>query len=179
MGQTFGLTSEPYRSPTPVREVFVVDDDENVRDLLEAAVASEGYAVTCFDDSDAFLRAASTQLPICVFLDLVMPRRSGLEILKELRARQYWAPIIMISARDDAPLVVEAMKNGAQDYLTKPFDRHAPGTRVREALEVWSCRMRGAGSPPAHAGEIDEWVRLTPSEREALSLMRLMETIQR
>lgn len=165
------FAGERFLGPAPAREVFVVDDDEDMRDLLDAVIASEGYAVKCFADGDTFLQAASTDLPVCVFLDLVMPRRSGLEILKELRTRQFWAPIIMISARDDASLVVEAMKNGAFDYLTKPFDRFAPATKLRDALEVWSCRAPATG----RAEDADEWVRLTPSEKGALSLMRLMD----
>jgi FixJ family two-component response regulator len=175
LGDFSRLAGERFASPAPAREVFVVDDDQDMRDLLDALFASEGFAVKCFADGDSFLQAAATELPVCVFLDLVMPRRSGLEVLKELRARQFWAPVIMISARDETPLVVEAMKNGAFDYLTKPFDRFAPAARLREALEVWSCRAPAADSTPAHANDADEWVRLTPSEKGALSLMRLMD----
>src|SRR5580692_11765114 len=92
-------------------EIFVVDDDEDVRDLLEAALAPEGFPVTGFSDGDSFLQAVGSRLPLCVFLDVVMPRRSGLEILRELRARQYWAPIFLMSARDDVPTVVEGMRS--------------------------------------------------------------------
>jgi FixJ family two-component response regulator len=158
--------------------VFVVDDDEDMRDLLEGMVASEGLPVTGFADGETFLEAVNTQLPVCVFLDLVMPRRSGLEILKELRARQFLAPVVMMSARDQIPLVVEAMKHGAFDYLSKPLDRHTPALRVREALEVWSCRAPAVSSPPVYP-DSEEWVRLSPSEKGALSLMRLMDLAQR
>jgi two-component system, LuxR family, response regulator FixJ len=113
--------SGSYQDVRPTAEIFVVDDDEHMRDLLAAALAPEGFPVTSFEDGDSFLEAAGTRVPVCVFLDVVMPRRSGLEVLKELRARQYWTPIILISARDDAQMVVEAMKNGAHDYLRKPF----------------------------------------------------------
>ena len=104
-----------------------------------------------------------------IFLDLVMPHRSGLEILKELRAQQFFEPIVIVSARDDFSTVVEAMKNGAHDYLRKPFDFNAPVLRARSAVEEWSRRQ--------YKKEIDEvenceWFRLTPSEKDMLFLMR-------
>ena len=159
----------------PVSEIFVVDDDEDMRDLLIASLAPAGFRVTGFENGDSFLAAASTRVPICVFLDVVMPKRSGLEVLKELRARQFWTPIFLISARDDTQMVVEAMKNGAHDYIRKPFDRFAPALRVRDAIEVWSCRSQTGSTQDILAGETCEWVRLTPSEREMLALMRLMD----
>jgi len=173
------LNLEGERTSATSRQVFVVDDDEDVCDLLEAVLGCEGFPVTSFADGDALLRALGPQPPVCVFLDLVMPRRSGLEILKELRGRQFWAPVVMMSARDDTPLVVEAMKSGALDYLTKPFERHAPTARVREALDVWSCRVPGDGTVPAYAVDSDEWVKVSPSEKGALSLMRLMDFAQK
>jgi two-component system, LuxR family, response regulator FixJ len=136
-----------HQGPKPASEIFVVDDDENMRDMLEASLATEGFPVSSFADGDALLRAAGARLPLCVFLDIVMPRRSGLEVLKELRARQNWMPIYLMSARHDNPTMVEAMRSGADDYLRKPFDRHAPVMRVRAAVEAWSCReqkTRGA-----------------------------------
>jgi two-component system, LuxR family, response regulator FixJ len=169
---------ERRRVPAFARQVFVVDDDEDMRDLMQGMLAAEGFRVTGFADGEAFLAAASAELPVCVFLDLVLPRRSGIEILKELRARQLWAPVVMMSARKEAPLVVEAMKNGAFDYLTKPIDRHAPGQRVRAALDLWSCRAPGNGTAPVYA-DGNEWLRLSPSERDTLSLMRLMDLAQR
>src|ERR1700689_5022394 len=88
-----------YQNAKPAQEIFVVDDDEGMGGLLVAALPPEGFPVTSFEDGDSFLRAASTRVPICVFLDVVMPRRSGLEILRELRNRQFWTPIFLISAR--------------------------------------------------------------------------------
>jgi FixJ family two-component response regulator len=177
MGQTLISLGGGYQGPKPADEIFVVDDDENMRDVLEATLAPEGFRVTGFEDGDSFLQAASTRLPLCVFLDVVMPRRSGLEILKELRARQYRTPIFLMSARDDAPTVVEGMRNGAYDYMTKPFDRHSPILRVRDAVEVWSAREQKASVWMLQPNPDDEWVRLAPHERDALSLMRLMDTV--
>jgi two-component system response regulator FixJ len=177
MDQELMPWSESHQNVKPAREIFVVDDDENMRDILAATLAPEGFPVTSFEDGDSFLRAASTRVPICVFLDVVMPRRSGLEILRELRARQYWTPIFLISARDDTQMVVEAMRNGAYDYIRKPFNRFAPALRVRDAIEVWSCRAQGRGTLDVPPRENCEWFLLTPSEREVLALTRLVETV--
>src|SRR3984957_16560209 len=160
MTQELLARSASHRYVRPVSEIFVVDDDENIRDLLAATLAPEGFPVMGFEDGDSFLRAASTRIPICVFLDVVMPKRSGLEVLKELRARQFWTPIFLISARDDTQMVVEAMKNGAHDYIRKPFDRFAPALRVRDAIEVWSCRSQTGSTQDILADETWEWVRL-------------------
>jgi two-component system response regulator FixJ len=178
MDQQLIRRSGSHPNVKPVSEIFVVDDDQDMRDLLTAALAPEGFPVTSFEDGDSFLTAASTRVPLCVFLDVVMPKRSGLEILKELRARQYWTPIFLVSAREDTQLVVEAMKNGAHDYIRKPFDRHAPALRVRNAIEVWSCREQRMSTSDVQPSENCEWFRLTPDERETLALMRFMEVVR-
>jgi FixJ family two-component response regulator len=174
MDQNLIPWSGSYKDLKPANEIFIVDDDEEMRDILAASLAPAGFLVRAFEDGDSFLKAASTQVPICVFLDVVMPKRSGLEILKELRARQNSAPIILISARDDAPIVVEAMKSGAHDYISKPFDRFAPALRVRDAVEVWSCRAQERTALELRPIEGGEWFLLTPGERDALALMRMM-----
>jgi FixJ family two-component response regulator len=166
-----------HRPVRPAGEIFVVDDDENVRDLLAAALAPEGFQVTGFADGDSFLQTAGSRLPLCVFLDIVMPRRSGLEVLKELRARQYSAPIFLMSARGDVPTVVEAMRNGAHDYIHKPFDRTAPVLRARGAVEMWSDRDLMSSAPALPPSEANEWYRLSPSERDAVSLMRMVDAM--
>jgi FixJ family two-component response regulator len=162
----------------PANEIFVVDDDEDIRDILAAILAPEGFPVTCFENGEAFLQAASTRVPICVFLDVMMPRRSGLDVLKELRARQYWTPIFLISARDEFQMVLEAMKNGAHDYLRKPFDRTAPGLCVRDAIEVWAHRDQMRSTLEVQSDANYEWMRVTPGEREAIALMRFMDVVR-
>jgi two-component system, LuxR family, response regulator FixJ len=179
MDQALTAWSESYQDFKPASEIFVVDDDEDMRDLLEATLAPEGFPVTSFADGDSFLRAASSRLPICVFLDIVMPRRSGLEVLKELRARQFSTPIFLMSARDDTQTVVEGIKHGALDYIRKPFDRQAPVLRVRDAVQVWSCREQKKSTLDLQPSEADEWFRLSPHEKEMLSLMRLMDGVCR
>jgi two-component system response regulator FixJ len=167
--------SENYQHVKPASEIFVVDDDENIRDILASTLAPEGFPVTTFEDGESFLRAASTRVPICVFLDITMPQRSGLEILRELRARQYWTPVFITSALDDPSTVVEAMKSGAYDYLRKPFDHRAPVQQVRNAVEAWLRRDGERRALDLSETGNCEWFHLTPSEREMLLLIRLMD----
>jgi FixJ family two-component response regulator len=176
MSQSLAPWNPTHNVVKPASEIFVVDDDEDVRDLLSASLESEGFSVTAFSDGDGFLRAAETRVPICIFLDVIMPKRSGLEILQELRARQYWTPIYLVSALDDVATAVEGMKNGAHDYIRKPFDRYAPVLRVRNAVEAWSRRERESQAFDPYANANCEWFRLTPREREMLLLTRLIQS---
>ena len=89
MAQNLMPWSGSYEDIKPAKEIFVVDDDEDMRDILAGALAPEGFPVTTFEDGETLLAAAGTRVPICLFLDVVMPGRSGLEILQELRARRY------------------------------------------------------------------------------------------
>jgi FixJ family two-component response regulator len=165
-----------YQDIKPSNEIFVVDDDEDMRELIASSLAFVKFPVVTFEDGDSFLMAASTRIPLCVFLDVVMPKRSGLEILQELRLRRYWTPIILTSARSDFETVVEAMRQGAHDYILKPFDRNMPTLRVRNAIEAWSTREQDRSVPTLQTDEDCEWFRLTPSERELVLLTRLMDT---
>jgi len=167
--------SENHQDVRPVSEVYVVDDDKDMREILQGGLAAQGIPVKTFEDGDTFLQATKERVPICVFLDVVMPQRSGLEILRELRARRYWTPVFLTSARDDVQTVVEAMKNGAHDYIAKPFDPCELLPRVRNAVEMWLRRMETRGASDFSANENREWFRLTPSEKEMLLLMRLMD----
>jgi two-component system, LuxR family, response regulator FixJ len=125
-------------------EIFVVDDDAGVRDALSIVFTLEGYTVTGFSDGAAFLAAAHAQTPTCVLLDVQMPGRSGLDILRELNAQQYPAPIFIISGVGDIPMAVEAIRNGALDFIEKPFDRRTVVSRVRDAVAAWNHRASQA-----------------------------------
>ena len=101
MEQNLDPRSERHQDVKVVSEIYVVDDDKHMREILEGSLAAQGFPVKTFEDGDAFLQATTERVPICVFLDVVMPRRSGLEILREFRARRYWTPVFLTSARDD------------------------------------------------------------------------------
>src|ERR1700759_2507445 len=111
-------------------EIFVVDDDPAVRDTLSLVLSGAGYEVICFADGPALLAVARSRCPVCIFLDVHIPGRSGLDILKELHAGDYPAPIFMISGQGDITMAVDAIKNGALDFIEKPFRGAEIVTRV-------------------------------------------------
>ena len=148
-------------------EVFIVDDDPLVLNALTVVLSREGYQVTGFAEGASFLAAAKSRAPTCVILDVHMPGQSGLDILKELNAQQYPAPIFIISGVGDIPMAVEAIKNGALDFIEKPFDATTVITRVREAVEAWSRRQADGVNalPEVFPGH----EHLTSRERDVLS----------
>src|SRR5687768_8451996 len=111
-------------------EIFVVDDDEMMRDTLSAVLAPEGCRVTCFAEGHSFLEAARARTPACILLDVNMPDRSGLDMLRELDAPHYPAPILIVSGQRDVPTAVNAIKGGALDFIEKPFEAAAVVARV-------------------------------------------------
>ncbi len=149
-------------------ELFVVDDDCDVRNLLAYLFGQEGYEVSEFQEAISFLIAARTRTPSCVLLDIQMPGASGIEALKDLDARRYGAPVLMMSARADIPIAIEAVKNGAFDFIEKPFDIDTLAARVRSAIAGWKDRLFGKSLASGAVGEFRGWEVLTPREREVL-----------
>jgi two-component system response regulator FixJ len=129
----------------------------------------EGYQVSGFAEGTSFLAAARTRTPSCVLLDVHMPGRSGIDILKELDAQRYDAPIFIISAQGDIPLAVDAIKNGAFDFIEKPFAPGAVVDRVRAAIACWKSSGGTPASAEARPAKFPGHDRLTPREREILA----------
>jgi FixJ family two-component response regulator len=103
--------------------VFVVDDDPSIRESLSLLLSSAGYSVNTFASAKEFLESEhSTSGPACLVLDVKMPGISGLDLQKELTSRNYAIPVIFITGHGDIPMSVQAMKKGAVDFLSKPFD---------------------------------------------------------
>lgn len=150
-------------------ELFVVDDDPLVLSALTIVLSREGYQVTGFAEGASFLAAAKSRTPTCVILDVQLPGQSGLDILRELNAQQYPAPIFIISGVGDIPMAVEAIKSGALDFIEKPFDASTVVTRVREAVEAWSRRARQAGSGDILSRNFPGHDLLTARERDVLN----------
>lgn len=148
--------------------IYVVDDEPAVRDALSVVFGMEGFTVSTYDSGDAFLEAAQRQAPACVFLDVHMPGRSGIDILKALNADHYPAPIFIISGQGDIPTAVAAIKYGAFDFIEKPFDGDTVVARVREALEAAARRSSG-GSKSIQDSEFVGKEHLTPREMEVLA----------
>jgi two-component system response regulator FixJ len=146
--------------------LFVVDDDASIRAALAHVFTRHGYEVTAFAEGDSFLGVARTWRPTCILLDVNMPGRSGISVLKELNAEHYGAPIFIISAQRDIPLAVDAIKAGAFDFIEKPFDPDAVVARVDRGIADWKGLVsNGAGQMPLKFAGAE---RLTPRERQVL-----------
>jgi FixJ family two-component response regulator len=152
-----------------INEIFIVDDDHDMREVLSAMFRNAGYSTAAFTDGRSFLRLARDQTPACVLLDLCMPGPSGLEVLNGIDAWNYPAPILILSGRDDVLDVVQAMRNGAFDYIEKRLDANAIVARVADAIERWKQRREHDESALALSPAIRNYYQLTRREREVLS----------
>jgi FixJ family two-component response regulator len=116
--------------------VFVVDDDVSVRESLEALILQAGWKPEVFPSARAFLDRPPTGSARCLVLDVTLPDLNGLELQRTVAGDQPFMPIIFISGYGDVPTTVEAMKAGAVEFLTKPFDDSVLLEAIRRALEL-------------------------------------------
>jgi FixJ family two-component response regulator len=136
-------------NPPSRGEIFVVDDDPAVRETLTLVLSAGGYQVICFADGAALLAVARSRTPACILLDVHIPGKSGLDILKELRGEDYPAPIFMISGQGDISMAVTAIKHGALDFIEKPFRGSEIVARLNEAIDAYARRHEGQASKSA------------------------------
>jgi len=148
--------------------VFIVDDDEAVRDSLSWLMQSVGLSTETFPSADAFLQGFGEDRPGCLLLDIRMPGISGLELQSLLRERGFRLPLVVISGHADVPMAVRALKAGAFDFIEKPFNDQLLLDTVQRAIE------HDRQERESHA-RLDVWRRrldtLTPREREVLQLV--------
>jgi len=147
--------------------VFVVDDDAWVRESLETLIQDEGWRSETFATAQEFLDRPRAFTPSCLVLDISLPGLNGLELQKRLAERTDM-PIIFITGHGDIPMSVGAMKAGAVEFLTKPFNDEVLLTAIRQALE----RSRLALAREAEMQELrDHYASLTPRERDVMALV--------
>ncbi|WP_020180960.1 response regulator [Methylopila sp. M107] len=151
--------------------ICVVDDDEVIRELLTAVFESSGFVVSSFESGDDFLSHGFDGQPLCVLLDVLMPGRSGLDVLKTLNGRGLSAPVVMISGSADIPMAVDAIRHGALDFFEKPFDPETIVDRVRAALDASAARESAGAQIEEDVEDIPGAEALTPREREVLGLI--------
>lgn len=146
---------------TTISAIYLVDDEETVREAVSNLLAADGVPCKTFSSSDEFLSASQPSIRGCAVIDFRMPKMDGMELYRELRKRGFTLPIIFLTAHGDVPLAVSAMREGAADFIQKPFKSEDFLERIHAALK----RDVQQGSLYARLD------RLTPREREVANLM--------
>lgn len=161
---------EPGRalSGTSKQTVFVVDDDDAVRDSLAMLLRSVGLPVETFDSGIAFMDRFRPDLAGCLVLDIRMPKMSGLEVQQKLHELGATLPVIFITGHGDIPMAVQAIKEGAADFIQKPFRDQDLLDRIHVALEQ-DVRQRSADTQRATIAS--RYESLTEREREVMLMV--------
>ncbi|MEQ4616578.1 MAG: response regulator transcription factor [Corticimicrobacter sp.] len=155
------MSSIPPSSST----VFIVDDDEAVRDSLRWLLEANGYRVRAYGDAEQFLREYDENQAGVLIADVRMPGMSGLELQEQLLARNSPLPIVFITGHGDVPMAVSTMKKGAVDFLEKPFNEADLREIVGRMLEEAAQRLNQAQSKRNHEAML---ARLTTREQQVL-----------
>jgi len=127
------MSAAAKSQPKPI--VFVVDDDVSVRESLELMIKFAGWQPETFASAGEFLARPRTSLPSCLVLDISLPDLNGLELQKMIASERTDMPIIFITGHGDVPMTVKAMKGGAVEFLTKPFDDEVLLSAIRHAIK--------------------------------------------
>lgn len=148
--------------------VFVIDDDSSMRAAIKRLAGAVGLAVQTFSSGEEFLNTKLTDITGCVVTDVRMPGLSGLELQREISARDISFPIIFITGHGDIPMSVQAMKAGASEFLTKPFRDQDLLDAINQALaRDGAARIQRAELAALH----EHFDLLTPREREVMRLV--------
>jgi FixJ family two-component response regulator len=153
---------------TEVAMVFVVDDDPQVLASIQGLLKSAGLRSEGFETAEQFLQRQPPDGPTCLIVDVSLPGISGLDFQQQLKKTGLQIPIVFITAHGDIPMTVKAMKSGAVEFLTKPFEDKALLGAVQQALASDTARRR------VETEEADLRARyemLTPREREVMGLV--------
>ncbi|KAA1171281.1 response regulator transcription factor [Marinobacter salinexigens] len=148
--------------------VFVVEDDEAVRDSLELLLKSDSKPVKTYENATVFLKDYSDKMAGCIVLDIRMPGMDGMELQKKLNEKHSILPIIFVTGHGDVPMAVDAMKEGAVDFIQKPYREEALLEKIEAALE----QDREQRKTLDEKQEIIRRVKsLTPREHEIMDRM--------
>ncbi|HEY8430096.1 MAG TPA: sigma-54 dependent transcriptional regulator [Sandaracinaceae bacterium] len=134
------------------KQILVADDEPNLRRVLAAQLQRDGYEVIAVEDGQAAMDALETHHVDVVITDLRMPRVDGMELLKHVTARYPDVPVIMITAHGTVDTAVEALKLGAFDYITKPFEQSELRNVVRKASRTRELSDRDVAPEPSEPG---------------------------
>ena len=153
-------------------EIFVVDDDLATREALSSALAAAGYEVVCFADGAALASQLRVHVPACIFIEVKVPERAGLDLLKKLREENCPAPIFVTSANGDIATAVEAVRSGAVDFIEKPID----GAGIVERMEAAIAELANEDGLPDIVTHLPGCEPFTRREREVLARIAVGET---
>jgi RNA polymerase sigma factor (sigma-70 family) len=153
---------------TPPPTVFVVDDDEAMRNSLRWLIESVGLAVECHESAESFLDSYYPGRSGCLLLDVRMPGMSGLELQEYLRRHEIDIPVIIITGHGDVPMSVRAMKEGAIDFIEKPFNDELLLDAIRNALAVNEKQREKQALRAELAARM---ATLTPREHEVMEMV--------
>ena len=155
-------TKEPKRKPM----VYIVDDDDGMRRALSVLMTTVGYQPAAFAGPREFIAKHDPSQPSCLVLDVRMPEMSGLELQQHLNRSGSMLPVILISGHGDIPMAVQAMKDGAFDFLQKPFRDQELHDRINGALKL-DAENRASTDRLADLKQRSD--SLTPREREVMA----------
>ena len=122
--------------------IAIVDDDRSVQSALQDLIESEGLSTLCFSSAEQFMDSEARYKAACLIADVRMPGMSGLELQAKLKAERCRIPIIFITAHGDAKMRIQAMRDGAVEFLTKPFDNEVLLETVHAATEDRAKALR-------------------------------------
>jgi len=148
--------------------VYVVEDDEAVRDSLELLLKSDSKPVKTYDNANAFLKDYSEKMAGCIVLDIRMPGMDGMELQKKLNEKHSILPIIFVTGHGDVPMAVDAMKEGAVDFIQKPYREEALLQKIEAALEQDREQRKTLGEKQEILRRVKS---LTPREHEIMDRM--------
>ena len=147
-------------------KVYVIDDDEAMRDSLNFLLDSANFNVTLFETALRFLEALPGLTFGCVVSDVRMPGLDGIELLKRMKADQSKFPIVIMTGHGDVPLAVEAMKQGAVDFLEKPFEDDRLIGMIETAIRQAEPNLKSEAFTQDIAARI---ASLSPRERQVMN----------
>jgi FixJ family two-component response regulator len=155
-------------TPASAASVFIIDDDATVRASIQDLLESVGLRAESFGTAEEFLRSKLPDGPSCLVLDVRLPGVNGLDFQRRLVDAGLQIPIIFITGHGDIPMTVKAMKSGAVEFLTKPFQERELLGAIRQALD----RDRATRRQQGNLAELRKrYAALTAREREVMSLV--------
>jgi FixJ family two-component response regulator len=154
------------RPASPI--VFVIDDDVSVRESLELLIACEGWQPETFASAQEFLDRPRALVPSCLVLDVSLPGLNGLDLQNRIAVERIDMPIIFVTGHGDIPMTVQALKAGAVEFFTKPFNDEVLLSAIRRALEHSRLVL-------SHEADLQAlrhcYASLTPRERQVMALV--------